>query len=119
MRMYLQSEAERTDLVEWLGSHAGEEDWPDGCEEAADWLCKQEPGMLTVPRKHVDAIAFVCNDWAEYLRAGDEDFESYVEDAVTCPSCGAVEGGPTWGTVGDGYGGYCPSCADAREGEET
>jgi hypothetical protein len=34
------------------------------------------------------------------------------EDACVCPRCGAVEGTPEWGTVGDGYDGYCPTCSD-------
>ena len=40
--------------------------------------------------------------------------ESCLEQ-VTCPECSAVEGTEKWGTVGDGYDGYCPSCADKRE----
>lgn len=36
-------------------------------------------------------------------------------DVCVCPKCAAVEGEPEWGTVGDGFDGYCPSCADARE----
>lgn len=39
------------------------------------------------------------------------------EDDECCPGCGAVEGTPEWGTVGDGFDGYCPSCADKREEE--
>lgn len=42
-------------------------------------------------------------------------YEVDGEDAVTCPGCGAVEGEDEWGTVGDGFDGYCPSCADERE----
>lgn len=37
------------------------------------------------------------------------------EDVEVCPDCGAVEGSPEWGTVGDGFDGYCPSCADKRD----
>jgi len=36
-------------------------------------------------------------------------------EQITCPDCGAVEGTEEWGTVGDGFDGYCPSCADLRE----
>ena len=39
------------------------------------------------------------------------------EEACECPGCGAVEGTDDWGTVGDGFDGYCPSCADERDGE--
>lgn len=39
------------------------------------------------------------------------------EEPTECPSCGAVEGEPEWGTVGDGADGYCPSCADKRDAE--
>lgn len=34
---------------------------------------------------------------------------------VVCPGCEAVEGTSEWGTVGDGFDGYCPSCADKRD----
>jgi hypothetical protein len=44
--------------------------------------------------------------------------QSCLEDA-TCPGCDAVEGTPEWGTVGDGFDGYCPSCADEREEDGT
>ena len=37
------------------------------------------------------------------------------EETEVCPGCGAIEGLPEWGTVGDGFDGYCPSCADRRE----
>ena len=36
-------------------------------------------------------------------------------EEITCPNCGAVEGTEEWGTVGDGFDGYCPGCADERE----
>lgn len=41
-----------------------------------------------------------------------------ADDDNTCPRCGAVEGTHEWGTVGDGFDGYCPSCADKREESE-
>lgn len=41
-------------------------------------------------------------------------FEVDGEPATVCPSCSAIEGEPEWGTVGDGFDGYCPSCADRR-----
>jgi hypothetical protein len=41
------------------------------------------------------------------------------DDAETCPGCGAVEGTPEWGTVGDGFNGYCPSCADKIEAAKS
>lgn len=44
----------------------------------------------------------------------EEFCESCLED-VTCPGCGAIEGTEDYGTVGDGFDGYCPSCADKRE----
>ena len=46
-----------------------------------------------------------------------EIFEIDGEEVTTCPDCGAVEGTPEWGTVGDGFDGYCPSCADKRDAE--
>ncbi len=52
------------------------------------------------------------------MRDGTTDTlcETCLED-VTCPTegCGAIEGTEKWGTVGDGFDGYCPSCADKRE----
>lgn len=49
-----------------------------------------------------------------------DDPELYAvdhDDAFVCPGCGAVEGEPEWGTVGDGAFGYCPACADKEESE--
>lgn len=34
-----------------------------------------------------------------------------------CESCGAIPGEPDYGTVGDGYDGLCPSCADKESRE--
>lgn len=53
------------------------------------------------------------------LSEGDDD-GAWVNAWVwvpfeSCAECGAVEGTPEWGTVGDGFDGYCPSCADKRE----
>lgn len=42
-------------------------------------------------------------------------FEVDGEEPTVCPECGALEGDPEWGTVGDGFDGYCPSCADKRD----
>ncbi len=42
-------------------------------------------------------------------------FEIDGDQSEVCPSCGAVEGELEWGTVGDGFDGYCASCADKRE----
>lgn len=39
-------------------------------------------------------------------------------DEEPCRLCGAVPGTPEYGTVGDGYDGMCPSCADAEEPKE-
>lgn len=56
---------------------------------------------------------------AEVFLSGDVKpdmlFEVDGEEAVVCPDCQAIEGTEEWGTVGDGYDGYCPSCADKRE----
>jgi hypothetical protein len=38
---------------------------------------------------------------------------------VRCLGCGAIEGTEEYGTVGDGFDGYCPSCADKREADGT
>lgn len=40
---------------------------------------------------------------------------SGFDKETACPDCGAIEGTSEWGTVGDGFDGYCPSCADKRE----
>jgi len=48
----------------------------------------------------------------------DDIYEVNGDPACACPGCGAIEGEPEWGTVGDGFDGYCPSCADKRE-EQT
>jgi hypothetical protein len=49
----------------------------------------------------------------------DFDGTKFDKEADACPDCGAVEGTPEWGTVGDGFDGYCPSCADKREENGT
>ena len=43
------------------------------------------------------------------------EVEAVLDAGEACPECRAVEGTDDWGTVGDGYDGYCPSCADKRE----
>jgi hypothetical protein len=45
----------------------------------------------------------------------DDCYEMDSGECCVCPECAAVEGEPEWGTVGDGFDGYCPSCADKRE----
>jgi hypothetical protein len=47
---------------------------------------------------------------------GLDDLIEHIEE-TTCPGCGVVEGTREYGTVGDGFDGYCPSCADKREAE--
>ena len=42
-------------------------------------------------------------------------FEVDGDPATVCPGCAAIEGEEEWGTVGDGFDGYCGSCADKRE----
>jgi hypothetical protein len=51
------------------------------------------------------------------LDKGSDEDEDGDGDKVVCPGCSAVEGSPEWGTVGDGFDGYCPSCADKREAD--
>lgn len=41
-----------------------------------------------------------------------------IHELTVCLDCGAVEGSPEWGTVGDGFDGYCGSCADKREASQ-
>lgn len=41
------------------------------------------------------------------------------EDMGVCRECGAVPGTAEYGTVGDGYDGLCPSCADKAEEEKS
>lgn len=45
-------------------------------------------------------------------------FEFDGDQAEVCRRCEAIEGEPEWGTVGDGYDGYCASCADKRQAAE-
>lgn len=37
------------------------------------------------------------------------------DEADICPECGDFPGSDTYGTVGDGFDGLCPSCADKAE----
>lgn len=81
-----------------------------------------------------DAVKFLKDNldcaWAEFKqREGDEPTvygEATLNGEVTkdmlfepevCPECEAIEDTSEWGTVGDGYDGYCPNCADKRERE--
>jgi len=59
----------------------------------------------------------ISPDGTSIINAEVDCLEIDTDDVETCPECGAVEGSPEWGTVGDGYDGYCPSCADQREEE--
>jgi hypothetical protein len=40
------------------------------------------------------------------------------DDVEACEECGAIPGTPDYGTVGDGFDGLCPSCADKAEAEK-
>lgn len=48
----------------------------------------------------------------------DTLFEIDGDVPEVCPKCEAIEGSEAWGTVGDGYNGYCPSCADKMYGDD-
>lgn len=39
------------------------------------------------------------------------------DDVEVCEECGAIPGTAEYGTVGDGFDGLCPSCADKAEEE--
>ena len=41
------------------------------------------------------------------------------DDAEVCSECRAIPGSPEYGTVGDGFDGLCPSCADKAETEDN
>lgn len=45
------------------------------------------------------------------------DFEENEFGDTACSECGAVEGTAEYGTVGDGFDGLCPNCADKAEAE--
>lgn len=45
----------------------------------------------------------------------EEPTKAMLYEPEVCPGCEAIEGEPEWGTVGDGFDGYCASCADKRE----
>lgn len=49
----------------------------------------------------------------------DEPSKEMLYEPEVCPGCEAIEGEPEWGTVGDGFDGYCASCADKREEDGT
>jgi predicted metal-dependent peptidase len=55
-------------------------------------------------------------DEGEGDQGGDDRSE---DDDEACRECGAVPGTPEYGTVGDGFDGLCPSCADKAEPDET
>lgn len=47
--------------------------------------------------------------------ARDPAVQNVLEAGEACLECSAVPGTDDYGTVGDGFDGYCPSCADRRE----
>lgn len=71
----------------------------------ADLVCDEcdEPSVTTITERNGDEVC-LCQ---------------MCLDDRTCPGCDAVEGTEKWGTVGDGFDGYCPSCADEREENGT
>lgn len=40
------------------------------------------------------------------------------DDVEACEECGAIPGTSDYGTVGDGFDGLCPSCADKAEEDD-
>jgi hypothetical protein len=59
-----------------------------------------------------DDAAFSTNEEGRWVQA----WVFVSNDAIeACDRCGAVPGTARYGTVGDGFGGLCPSCADKAE----
>jgi hypothetical protein len=63
---------------------------------------EQKGGMEYIGKKTV-------SEWVSG-KTREED-----EDYAPCTKCGAAPGTPEYGTVGDGFDGLCPSCADKKE----
>lgn len=76
--------------------------------------CKQysDPDL---PDVSLSPAMTLYGPWEESTPDCVHDYEEEDEDEDTCLGCGAVPGTPEYGTVGDGFDGYCPSCADKRE----
>jgi hypothetical protein len=66
-----------------------------------------------------DAVVSVGDGGAyvmAWLWVRDENV-MFDEPEEECRACGAVEGTPEWGTVGDGYDGLCATCADKENSD--
>ncbi|MER9436728.1 hypothetical protein NKJ04_17695 [Mesorhizobium sp. M0618] len=102
-----------------------------------DKLVEWEKDSRSPLHKHFNEIAFENYEDEGNLeidRQGDEtamvsiseDDGAYVlawqwvsnDEADICTECGDHPGSETYGTVGDGYDGLCPSCADKAEEED-
>ena len=76
--------------------------------------------IMDLLRKQADLRAEENDEGGILQQAADDINRKWLEldDVTVCPGCGAVEGTAEWGTVGDGFDGYCPSCADQRDHRE-
>lgn len=55
------------------------------------------------------AVSF-CEDGKAWVMTWE-----LVDNPMACRECGAIEGTEEYGTVGDGFDGLCPSCADKAD----
>ncbi len=94
-----------------------------------DKLCERLNSQPTEREKFIRKLAFDQLD-ADNVTIVDDgnvyeseeggawvDTQMWIEYEV-CSKCNAIEGSPEWGTVGDGFDGMCPCCADKEEEQE-
>lgn len=76
----------------------------------------EDEGTLEIDRQGDEtAMVSISDDGGAYVMAW-----RWVsnDEADICTECGDHPGSETYGTVGDGYDGLCPSCADKAEADE-
>lgn len=76
-------------------------------ESAAD---AARQALIVHRDKNSRAVVFTVLD-----QDGEQVTVDLDDEDVICPGCGAIEGSDEYGTVGDRFDGYCPSCADHRD----
>jgi hypothetical protein len=85
VKLVIHNEEELGDLLEWLGAHERESDWPEGTTFAIEWLTSIElpwgiGRTVTIPPDAVEAIQYAIDDLGEALAANNDEFQTHTSE---------------------------------------